>query len=166
MDRTLIIGYGNIDRQDDGVAWHVLIELARRFDYPGLFDPGEGSLVEPPDGIPGRVPALLYTLQLTPELAETISGYQRVCFIDAHTGAVPEEIHLAEVGIQFQNSPFTHHLTPQSCLALCAAFYGVAPQAILVSIRGYEFGFTTDLSPRTGSLLPDAVEMIWRWLNS
>ena len=27
---ALVIGYGNIDRQDDGVAWHVLREVASR----------------------------------------------------------------------------------------------------------------------------------------
>lgn len=166
MDHTLIIGYGNIDRQDDGVAWHVLTQIAGLCGMPGPFDPGEGFPLDTGEATSETKPDLLYTLQLTPELAETIANYQRVCFVDAHTGAVPEEIHFARLNCQFQNSPFTHHLTPQSCLALSQALYGISPQAILVSIRGYEFGFSTQLSARTQALLPAAVDLIWQWLKS
>ena len=30
MDKTLVIGYGNVDRQDDGAAWHILARLAKQ----------------------------------------------------------------------------------------------------------------------------------------
>ena len=165
VERTLILGYGNLDRQDDGVAWHVLVELAKRAGHPGPFDPGDGILVEQAADAPDCLD-LMFLLQLTPELAETISKYHRVCFVDAHTGAVPEEVHFSELSHQYQRSPFTHHMTPSTCLAICDTLYGVTLQAVLISIRGYEFGFTSQLSERTQALLPGAVEKVWQWLHS
>jgi len=34
LNQTLVIGFGNPDRQDDGVAWHVLHALAIRMNLP------------------------------------------------------------------------------------------------------------------------------------
>ncbi len=34
MKKILFIGYGNPDREDDGVAWHILREVALRFGLP------------------------------------------------------------------------------------------------------------------------------------
>jgi hydrogenase maturation protease len=156
---TIIIGYGNPDREDDGVAWHILAALTARLGepVPDLYVDGFEPQGKPVD--------FMFRLQLMPELAETISEYDRVCFVDAHTGAVPEEVHVAELSAQFQASPFTHHMTPETCLSLSQALYGKAPQAMLVSVRGYAFGFAHTLSPRTAELADDAVNRIWQWLK-
>ncbi len=114
----------------------------------------------------GDAPHLLFVLQLVPELAETVAGYTHVCFVDAHTGNIPEEIRLIDLRGEFQKSPFTHHLTPASCLAMSAALYNARPQAILVSVRGYEFGFSHQLSSQANLLIEPAVEQIWQWLTS
>jgi hydrogenase maturation protease len=156
---TLIIGFGNPDRQDDGVAWHILTRLAQEFGRPipsmdeGFFPKGEN-------------PDLLFTLQLIPELAETIAAYQRVCFVDAHTGNVPEDVNVVEVKPEYQRSPFTHHMTADTCLSLVQTIYGRTPQAILVSVRGYDFGFSHELSPATHLLAEQAVARIAAWLAS
>lgn len=159
MESTLIIGYGNADRQDDGVAWHILRGLAHRLGREIPETPEEG--LEPS----GEPPHLMFVLQLTPELSETVAAYQRVCFVDAHTGNVPEEIKVAQLNSHFQASPFTHHLTPETCLALCETLYGHKPEAILVSVRGYEFGFSHELSAPTAALAQQAVESIMEWLT-
>lgn len=160
MQDTLIIGYGNADREDDGVAWHVLNYLALGLDRPTSTAPEDGF--EPA----GQGPELLFVLQLTPELAETLAQYRRVCFIDAHTGSIPEDLMLAEVPAEYQTSPFTHHMTASTCLALCRQLYGKQPHAILVSIRGYRFGFSRQLSSETASLARQAAEKIWAWLTT
>jgi hydrogenase maturation protease len=159
MERTLIIGYGNPDREDDGVAWHILCALARRMDRqpPESYEAGLEPCGEQID--------LLFRLQLTPEMAETIAAYERVCFIDAHTGAVPEELNYLELEPLFQASPFTHHMTPETCLALSDSLYGNAPRAVLFSVRGYEFGFSRSLSPRTADLADTALDRIWEWVG-
>lgn len=158
MERTFVFGYGNPDRQDDGVAWHVLTALARRLGWqvPASIE----EEFSPADGTPD----LAYDLQLTPELAQTIAGYRRVCFIDAHTGDIPEEICMVELKGEYQHSPFTHHMTPSTCLAMAQTLYGGSPEAILVSVRGYEFGFTQSLSARTELLVEQAAQIIYAWL--
>ncbi len=156
---TLIIGYGNFDREDDGVAWHVLSTLALRLGHDVPAEPEEG--LEPE----GDEVDFLFRLQLTPEIAETVSGYERVCFVDAHTGAVPEELHVETLEPQFQASPFTHHMTPETCLSIAETLYNKRPEGILVSVRGYEFGFARSLSLKTAALAEQAVDTIWKWLG-
>ncbi len=158
--RILILGYGNPDREDDGVAWHILQGLA---DYLG-----RDSLNTETGGWDqlGDSPDLLFVLQLTPELAELIADYDRICFVDAHTGDYPEELRFESIPAEFQTSPFTHHMTPQTCLVLAKTLHGHAPQGIVVSVRGYQFGFSHTLSPRTAELAGEAVKRIGDWLNS
>jgi Ni,Fe-hydrogenase maturation factor len=55
-------------------------------------------------------------------------------------------------------------MTASTCLALTQSIYGILPEAILLSVRGYEFGFTHDLSPRTTDLVQQAVQRIMDWL--
>ncbi len=159
MVRTLIIGYGNFDRQDDGVAWHVLAEVARRLGCAVPFSPEE----EFPTN--GGTPDFLFELQLTPELAETLAQYERVCFVDAHTGAVPHDVNVSEIAAEFQASPLTHHLTPQSLLTFAQTLYNVRPEAILVSVRGYQFGFERTLSTSSAELAQEAAEKIVEWVG-
>jgi hydrogenase maturation protease len=160
LKRTIVFGYGNPDRQDDGVAWHVLVALAKQLgrQAPLLID----DEFLPADGTPD----LRYDLQLTPELAEILAGYQRACFVDAHTGNIPDEISLVAVKGEFQRSPFTHHMTPATCLAMTQTLYGSNPETILVSVRGYEFGFEHTLSVRTRVLADRAAERIYAWLTA
>jgi hydrogenase maturation protease len=105
-----------------------------------------------------------YYLQLTPELAEEISTYRRVCFVDAHTGNVPALIQMVPLTAQFQHSPFTHHLTPQSLLAMCQALYKHEPESVLLSVRGYRFEFERRLSEETAELVPQALDLLLEWL--
>lgn len=157
---VLLFAYGNIDRQDDGVAWHTLRAVAESFGQ---------DLPEVPDEtffhITPRLDAI-FALQLTPEDAELISKYDKVCFIDAHTGRVEDLVHCEILSAQYETSPFTHHLTATTCLAMASACYQAAPQAILTSIRGFEFGFSQELSSKTKELVPQAVQMINVWINS
>lgn len=156
---AIIIGYGNPDREDDGVAWHVLAALARRMGRDVPAEPENG--MEPA----GEDVDFLFQLQLTPEIAEIIAGYERACFVDAHTGALPDELSIRPIDPQFQASPFTHHMTAETCLSIAQTLYGSWPKAVLVSIRGYQFGFSRGLSSQTAVLAGQAVEAIWRWLQ-
>jgi len=137
-----------------------MVGLENRLGRPGPFNPEDGfPLADSP-------PDLIFVLQLTPELAETIAQYKRVCFMDAHTGNVDANIDLTQVTNEFQASPLTHHMTPSSCLAMSQTLFHGEATAVLLSIQGYEFGFSHDLSPQTGKLVQPAVEMIWGWLQT
>lgn len=159
MKKLLIIGYGNPDREDDGVAWHILRALTEEL---GLESPNSYE-----DEFPESEHIdFAFHLQLTPEMAEDISGYEYVCFVDAHTGNIPEPVRLIDVQSEFQHSPFTHHLTPQSLMSMCEALYNRRPDAALVSVLGYRFLFTRQLSEETAILVPQAVDLIWNWANA
>jgi hydrogenase maturation protease len=159
MAKVLIIGYGNRDREDDGVAWHILQGVAKHLGRPAP-DLETGGL----DHL-GQSPDLLFVLQLTPELSELIADYDFVCFVDAHTGDYPEDLRFVSINAGFQTSPFTHHMTPQTCLALAGSVYGRSPQATLVSVRGHRFGFSHTLSTQTALLADKAIEQIETWLT-
>lgn len=152
--KSLLFGYGNIDRQDDGVAWHILRGVAQALDSSLPIFPEET------DGFFTPHVAWAFALQLTPESAELVSQYDQVIFIDAHTGSVEEPLHVEILNSEFQTSPFTHHLTPQTCLTLAGNLFGNTPRAWLVSVHGYEFGFSQTLSSRTDALNREAVAKI------
>lgn len=159
MKRTLFIGYGNPDREDDGVAWHILSALASRM---GLQPPAsyEEEFLQTPQF------DFIFQLQLTPEFADDLHLYDLVCFLDAHTGSIQQDVRLLNIQADFQRSPLTHHLTPQSLLSICHTIHGKAPQASLLSVRGYYFRFSRQLSGQTAALVPDALCLAWDWLAS
>jgi hydrogenase maturation protease len=159
LKKLLLIGYGNPDREDDGVAWHILRELTGKL---GLNAPQSYE-----DEFPeSEFTDFAFYLQLTPEMAEDISNYEFVCFIDAHTGNIPEPVRLIDVESEFQRSPFTHHLTPQSLLSMCETIYGKKPDAALLSVLGHRFLFSRELSEETLQLVPQAVNLIWDWIKA
>jgi hydrogenase maturation protease len=159
LKKALLIGYGNPDREDDGVAWHILHALTIKLGLPSP-ESYEDEFPESP------LIDFAFYLQLTPEMAEDISAYEYVCFVDAHTGNIPEPVRLVDVESEFQRSPFTHHLTPQSLLSMCETLYGRKPDAALLSVLGYRFLFSRQLSEETAALVPQALELIWKWLDA
>jgi hydrogenase maturation protease len=159
LSETLILGYGNPDRQDDGVAWHVIDGLAQVLGMPRTEEFDEEMRL-------GEQADLLFQLQLTPEIAELVANYTRVCFVDAHTGAIQNDLNVEKISAQYQTSPFTHHMTPQTCLSIAENLYHRVPQeALLISIRGYAFEFSTELSEKTQSLAKEAIQTILGWIG-
>lgn len=155
--RALIIGFGNPDRQDDGVGWHVVQRFADQLGRTAFETiDGDACAAEPS-------PVLMCTLQLVPEMAEALRCFERVCFVDAHTGAYADDLRFEPLQPDFQSSPFTHHLTPETLLQLAVSLYGRAPEAVVCSVRGHEFGFAHSLSEHTSALAEQAAERIAAW---
>jgi hydrogenase maturation protease len=155
--RILVIGYGNPSRRDDGVALVVVNSLRRRLGLPALDEQADGyeDLGQPLD--------TLFLQQLTPELAETLAGYERVVFVDAHTGTAGADlIRRASIDPNADPALVSHHFKPGRLLALAQALYGAAPQAELVSILGFDFDFGPELSPTTATAAGEVVEALWR----
>lgn len=160
MKNTTILGYGNPDRGDDGAAWVALSTIACQYDHPLDSEHMESGFIPISNTL-----QLWLDLQLIPDLAEDLSKFERAIFVDAHTEEIQEDVRIVEVKPEYQNSPFTHHLTPASCLSLCKELYGKYPQSILISIRGYEFGFSHLLSPKATQNVDKAVKLILDWLE-
>jgi len=127
--RTLIFGYGNYDRQDDGAAWHVISLLRKALSIPD-HETIDDDFISDDDLI------FVFQLQLTPELAESVAQFDRVCFIDAHTGAVPEDVHYEVLHPSYQHSPLTHHLTPSSLLSIIQTIYTMCLNQSLFQFAG------------------------------
>ena len=140
MKRLLLFGYGNPDRGDDGAAFHILLKISQHFgiEEPDIFSADITQIREDVD--------IIFNFQLLPEYAELVSKYENVVFIDAHTAEIQDELNIKPIEPNYQYSPFTHHFSPSSCLALAKSLTGVFPKAWLASIRGYQFGFNRELS--------------------
>jgi hydrogenase maturation protease len=132
---TLVIGYGNPLRSDDGLGQY----LAQRI--------GRGSQV------------MTHT-QLIPELAEPISRVERVIFIDAGMGATPGDVTYASVVPLPLTGAFTHNVTPASLLAAAQELYGAAPGAILITVTGASFDYGCAFSPPIHAQLPQVVNRV------
>jgi hydrogenase maturation protease len=154
LTRTLIIGFGNVYRRDDGVGYAVLNALRERLGRPPLGTDDDGF-----DDLGHKVDTILLH-QLVPELAETVAPYDRVVFVDAHVGHVPDPIYEEELEVCYRSATVTHTLHPCSVLALCQELHGRTPQGILLSIRGYDYEFGEGLSDQTAALIPQAVDRV------
>ena len=156
MKRLLVIGYGNPYRRDDAVALTVVNGLRRR--------QGRTPLEEGMDGLEelGEELDAIFLQQLTPDLAEIVARYEEVIFVDAHMGEHQELVREVALKPTARPSIVSHHLHPEALLALAKALWGRVPQARLLSIRGYDFDFGTELSPQTQEGSERAVARIWK----
>lgn len=153
--RTLVIGYGNPSRRDDGVGLAVVNGLRQRLGLPPLAEGDDGFADL------GRSLDTLALQQLTPELAETVAVYDRLILVDAHVGTYPELIQRVPLRPQAEPSLVSHHLKPNHLLALTVQLFGRAPMAELISIRGFDFDFGSELSPATAAGVQQVVAEIW-----
>jgi hydrogenase maturation protease len=152
--RTLVAGFGNLYRRDDGVARVVVNALRERLGHPALdpMDDGFGDLGHPIDTV------VLH--QLVPELAEEFKDYALVIFVDAHVDAIPEPLHEERLEATYR-APFVYHQThPSTVLALTHQLHGRAPDAVLISLLGHDFDFGEGLSEETAALVEPAVDRI------
>lgn len=153
---VLIIGYGNISRADDGVAFHVARLLRERAGKPPLDLDSDGL-----DEL-GESPHVICVQQLVPEMTELIAEHDIVVFIDAHMGEIyPEPVRIDTVEAKTSAGFTSHIVNPGTMIAMAGLLYGNSPQAYLVSVRGYDFDFGTSLSPETATLAEEAVEHVW-----
>jgi hydrogenase maturation protease len=154
ISKTIVIGYGNIYRADDGVAFAVINELRRRLGQK-MLEEGDTGL----DDLGGENDSVFMS-QLAPEIMELLTGYTRIVFVDAHVGPDMEDLSCLPVTPEYVASSFTHHMTPSALLAFLKTMYRCEPRAHLVSIRGYNFDFTRTFSPEVEALVQPAVNAI------
>jgi len=157
--KTLVIAYGNRDRQDDGAGWHILTHAAAQVGLQAPELPGEWT--ESEDGSL----RLLYLYQLLPELAEDLIDYAQVIFMDAHNAAELPELVFEPVSPAWVHSAFTHHLSIGELLAITQTLYSCCPAAWMLSVRGYAFEFSQTLSPQTAALVNQATALLCSHLH-
>ena len=141
MAQTLIIGYGNPLRGDDGLGWYAAQRLAAV--------------------LPHHKAQIETCHQLTPELAEPISRADLVIFIDAEQQAPAGKLscrHLAPGAVL--PGTLSHYLTPLMLLAWAQELYGTCPEAVVLSVSSQSFGCGEELSPCVAAVLPELLERI------
>ena len=137
---TLILGWGNPGRRDDGLG-PAAIEALERLDL-------------------SRV-TLDSNYQLQVEDAASLSKHDRVVFIDADLNcAEPFRFERLEPAVRAFGYT-THHVPPDRLLAMSWDLFRRLPQAWVLGIRGFEFDdFGDGLSERARSNLARAVEFL------
>ena len=142
---TLVIGYGNPLRGDDGVGWVAAQRLAERVD-------------------PAHV-AAMGVHQLMPELAETISRVDRVIFIDAAVNQPPGYLSSRIVEPGDANRLMAHHLSPEGLLALSLRLFHRCPKAHLLTVGGENFDHRDDISPAVDRACDKLVDHLQQMLT-
>ena len=166
MAGVLLVGYGNLSRRDDGVAYHILQRLRKRLGHPS---PAlEDDYEEMGGSIPGDARlAMMCAHQLGPEMAEALAQFDVVVFIDAHIASAGwEPVHWQEITPGIRASLVSHHMKPDTLLALCGALYGHTPKGYILSILGTDFDFGMGLSPTTAALVDEAVDGLLELLRT
>lgn len=160
MTRPVVMGLGNPDRGDDGIAYHIVNRLRRRLGALPLAD-GDSGL-----GETGTGAAVLFVRQLLPELVLDVGDCSRLIFVDAHVPAKTRALLCSRVGPEARwTSGLTHALPPEGFLWLLEALTGRAPESFLVSVRGERFDFTRRLSPAAATLVKPAAGIILRLIR-
>ncbi len=135
---VLIYGYGNPGRLDDGLG-PALVERVSKLGF---------DFVETDANY-----------QLNIEDAHSIAGRELVIFVDSSIeGGEPFVISrlIPSRVITFT----THHVDPSSILALCEDLFDECPDAWLMAIRGYSFGYGEGLSGEGLRNLDKAIDFI------
>lgn len=159
--QVLLIAYGNASRRDDGVAFHIVRRLRQRLGRPAR-DEDEAR-----DEFLDESPAILATHQLGPELCEVMGTFEVVIFVDAHVeGTAWSPVHWQEISAVHGSRFVTHHLRPQTLLALCDSLYAKRPQAYILSVLGTDFGFGEELGAATSLRAEEAVLRLERFCQA
>lgn len=138
MIQTLIIGYGNALRGDDGAGCIAAELLRKRVRGPNV--------------------EVLSLQQLTPELMEPISRARQVTFIDASVVGKSGGFDCIPLRPAPACSRFTHQVTPETLLAGAQSLYGRAPEATLYTIPGRSFEIGQELTPSVRRAVEALVE--------
>ncbi len=154
MPRTLVIGYGNVHRADDGVAHHVVNALRKHLGQEAFAEDQTGL-----ESLGAERDSILLT-QLAPELIDILVDYDQIIFVDAHVRDDMPDLYHEMVPLEYVISAFTHHMTPAMLLALLKAIHHREPAGHIVSIRGRDFDFHDSLSASAQALVGPAVELI------
>ena len=143
MIKTLVIGFGSTLRTDDGA---------------GIWTAEKLSALQ----IPGVV--VECTHQLSLDLLEDFSSYDRIVFIDAAVdgkNVAFEPVGRPDVAVP----PSAHHLTPADLIKTYSDLYERSIEAFFCTIRGEEFEFGTELSKETAIRAKSALSLLMEFLS-
>lgn len=143
MQKTLIYGYGNPGREDDGLGARFIEQIEAWIKE----NKTEGVSTD-------------CNYQLNIEDSALISEYDCVYFVDASVAEIDnymlESIKPNDARIEFT----MHAVSVAYVVDLCRKIYGREPEAYVLHIRGYEWGFAERLSPGAEKNLTEALDFL------
>jgi hydrogenase maturation protease len=146
------VGYGNPQRQDDGLGPYVVKRVRQA--------------LRPDAGV--RLAALQ---QLEPDLVEELRDVPWLIVVDASVGVVGGGWAWEPVAPDLNHAPLlTHHLEPAYLLGLLQAAWGRSPTTWMVAVQGEAFGMgrrlTREARRRGGGAAREIVGFVEAGLNS
>jgi len=139
-DKILVLGIGNIGRQDDGLGW-LFIDYLDTLKF-GNFD-------------------LEYRYQLQIEDAELLSNYKTVIFVDATKENTKEGFYYRTCETSNNHSFSTHELRPETVLFLANSLYQQRPRAFILGIEGFSWNLDIGLSKAAAFNLDKAKQFLF-----
>ncbi len=135
---SLVIGYGNDLRSDDG-AGRAVADRISELELPGV---GVRSV-----------------MQLTPELALEIATVDTVVFVDASVDVAKTTAEPVSAS-PIDASAMTHYNTPATLLGMTATVGPVPSTAVAISIPVTDIGLGMELTPMTEIGVEQAIAMV------
>lgn len=121
-DSTLVIGFGNPAREDDGLG-PAAAELIEKSEIEGV--------------------AVDIDYQLSVEHAADVAGYSLVVFVDASVeGNAPYVFE--KVTPKYVESFSSHSVSPEQVLGLAVNLFNAQTDGYILGIRGYSFEMFTE----------------------
>jgi hydrogenase maturation protease len=134
----LLYGYGNPGRQDDGLGPALVEEIATLGLSKVETDANYQPLIED---------------------AAQISEFDLVFFVDTTVEQV-DDFFVRRLEPAKKIAFTSHHVSPESILAMCEEMYGRVPESWLIGIRGYSFEYVEGLSERASRNYKRALDFI------
>ncbi|MDR2033055.1 MAG: hydrogenase maturation protease [Helicobacteraceae bacterium] len=119
--KTLLIGYGNSLRQDDGFGNFVARSLRKNRRYE-----------------------CLEVLQLTPELTPILAQFRKTIFVDINIDA---PVGVFAVPLPKKEDIFAHAISPWSLVLAAQKLYGAKIDFLVFSVGGKAFRYDENLTP-------------------
>ena len=136
---TILIGYGNPGRLDDGLGPAVAREV-EGWEVPGLTTDAD--------------------YQLTVEDSGAVAEHDYVIFVDASVSG-DEPFSFTPVEPKAAVSFSSHSVEPQVVMAMAHDLFGASTKGFILGIRGYEFNeFGERLSPRARENMEAALRFL------
>ncbi len=138
---TLVIGYGNDLRSDDGAGIRAATMIAAQLPQ-------------------ARV---IISHQLTPDLAVDIATADQVVFVDAYAAhKAGAKLRIAKIPGDAAGSAsalLAHHCDPANLVGLAGRLFGRVPDAWVMGIPAYCFDTGENISPETSRRIDEAVAL-------
>jgi hydrogenase maturation protease len=136
---SLVIGYGNSLRGDDGIGVQVA-QIVADWHLPKVRS--------------------LSLHQLTPELAAELAQVDLAIFVDAYQGADLDVVKIHPLKPSSSIHLKSHFSDPGASLSLTQALFGKCPQAWWVIVPGISFELSDHLSPLAKQGIKQASQQI------